>query len=618
MSSLPGSPQMRSMGRGGVDIASPSYLDFVTLADRYPPGHPLHGAVIYGRRGGRRESSSSATTGHSNSDDSDSMPPLEEIDRPINHNPTAAAAPASLSEVIAKLKEDDSDDDDSVEIVDQGAGAAGSSTSPARRTRSHVTYRSTSVAAAAAAAGRALADEILADESAYTSAAAAASVAVDMSVASPSPARRKPSGGLKTTGLDSEDSTTPTKKPATGKKRSADEVDGTPKKKGEGTDDNTDDADADKKKEAEQHCSICLDVPSREEVTKLNKCEHVFCFGCIETWADRENTCPLCKVRFTKIERVNKPPPSKRRKKGGGGRKSSGAKATKRIKTRDQREDLVSANPLEGLFAHLEESGTMPRSIAQLIFSGLAGPNPFAGPRRFQTAARQRNPATHRSDSTSTQSYTVARDPTTGRFVRVPREPTPSSAGSSSPAAPAAASSGTARRSTRTRNTARNSRGPAASSSTSGAAAAASSSSRSARAGRSGSSAAPQVSVTLNSFGPTSFNLSRTPSPGSRRRHGMPPPLGFRSFFQDSDDDDDDYEPPFARAGGYDSFVRRARAQQGRAHSPSSSPFGEFLVRREARMPPTQAHLAPANTADTAIEIGDSDDDDDDEVVVLE
>ena len=255
----------------------------------------------------------------------------------------------------------------------------------------------------------------------------------------------------------------------------------------------------------------------------------------------------------------------------------------------------------------------MPRSIAQLIFSGLAGPNPFAGPRRFQTAARQRNPATHRSDSTSTRSYTVARDPATGRFVRVPREPTSSSAGSSSPAAPAAASSGTARRSTRNVG----SRGAASSSSTSGAAAAASSSSRSARAGRSGSSAAPQVSVTLNSFGPTSFNLSRTPSPGSRRRHGVPPPLGFRSFFQDSDDDDDDYEPPFARAGGYDSFVRRARAQQGRAHSPSSSPFGEFLVRREARMPPTQAHLAPANTADTAIEIGDSDDDDD-EVVVLE
>jgi len=37
-------------------------------------------------------------------------------------------------------------------------------------------------------------------------------------------------------------------------------------------------------------------------------------------------------------------------------------------------------------------------------------------------------------------------------------------------------------------------------------------------------------------------------------------------------------------------------------------------------MPPTQAHLAPANTADTAIEIGDSDDEggDDDEIVVLE
>lgn len=121
--------------------------------------------------------------------------------------------------------------------------------------------------------------------------------------------------------------------------------------------------------------------------------------------------------------------------------------------------------------------------------------------------------------------------------------------------------------------------------------------------------------MTLNSFGPTSFNLPGPPSPDFR---GLGPPRAFR-FFQDSDEDDDDYEPPFARAGGYDSFVRRARAQQGRAHSPLAP--DSFVVRREMRMPPTQAHLAPANTADTAIEIGDSDDDDDDddnEVVVLD
>ena len=95
----------------------------------------------------------------------------------------------------------------------------------------------------------------------------------------------------------------------------------------------------------------------------------------------------------------------------------------------------------------------------------------------------------------------------------------------------------------------------------------------------------------------------------------MGPALAFRGFFQDSDDDDDDYESPFARAGGYDSFVRRARAQQGRANSPLGG-ADRFIVRREMRMPPTQAHLAPANTAETAIEIGDSDDDD--EIVVLE
>ena len=556
------------------------------------------------------------------------MPPLEEIGRP---NPTAAAAAAStsaigtsparvagstaMSEYIARALCDDSDDESVVEIVDlpdanlahdEGNGGDGA-TSPAnmaRRTRSH-DRRTASAAAGTSSASAAAA----ASASISAAAAAAAAPTVDMSmVTSPSPARRKPSGGLKTTGLDSED-TTPAQKPAAaaaGKKRSADEVnnsDGAPKQKEEGTD-NDDNKDTGKKKEAEQHCSICLDVPSREEVTKLNKCEHVFCFGCIETWADRENTCPLCKVRFTKIERVNKPPPTKRRKKGGGGRGSGGAKATKRIKTRDQREDLVSANPLEGLFAHLESTGTMPRSIAQLIFSGLGGPNTFGGPYRYQSAAARRHPATHRNDATP--SYTVARDPTTGRFTRVPRRQSASSSGASSPSP--AAGAGAARRSTRNGG----SSGAAASSSSSGAAAAAaaSSSSRSARARRSGTSGAPHVSVTLNSFGPTSFNLPGPPSPDLR---GVAPPRAFR-FFQDSDEDDDDYEPPFARAGGYDSFVRRARAQQGRAQSPLAP--DSFVVRREISMPPTQAHLAPANTADTAIEIGDSDDDDD--VVVLD
>lgn len=32
---------------------------------------------------------------------------------------------------------------------------------------------------------------------------------------------------------------------------------------------------------------------------------HVYCFGCIEAWSKTENTCPLCKVVFTYIDRYD-------------------------------------------------------------------------------------------------------------------------------------------------------------------------------------------------------------------------------------------------------------------------------------------------------------------------
>ena len=71
------------------------------------------------------------------------------------------------------------------------------------------------------------------------------------------------------------------------------------------------------------------------DLAKINSCDHRFCFSCIEKWAERENSCPLCKVRFTKIERLNK----SRRK---------GQTNTKKVKKRDQRSDLPGA-ALEGL-----------------------------------------------------------------------------------------------------------------------------------------------------------------------------------------------------------------------------------------------------------------------------
>lgn len=124
----------------------------------------------------------------------------------------------------------------------------------------------------------------------------------------------------------------------------------------------------------EESCCICLDVPDRHDLSSVNGCEHLYCFGCIEKWSDRENSCPQCKKRFTKIERVHRPPPAKRRRRGeppAGERAAS----SKRVKNRDQRADVGHGNPLQGLFATMEANGTMPHSIAQLIFSGLGGIN---------------------------------------------------------------------------------------------------------------------------------------------------------------------------------------------------------------------------------------------------
>ena len=96
--------------------------------------------------------------------------------------------------------------------------------------------------------------------------------------------------------------------------------------------------DEEKKPSAEENssCCICLCEVLPDELSLINGCDHRFCFECIEKWAERENTCPLCKMRFTKIDRV-----CKRRKKG--------TRNTKKVKQRDQRSDLVPGAALEGL-----------------------------------------------------------------------------------------------------------------------------------------------------------------------------------------------------------------------------------------------------------------------------
>ena len=120
--------------------------------------------------------------------------------------------------------------------------------------------------------------------------------------------------------------------------------------------------------EEPENCCICLDVPERLELSKLDGCHHHYCFPCIEKWADRENTCPQCKKRFHKIERVHKAPPAKRRRKGepaacgpclggNGGEedfhqqaKTARVRNTKKVKNRDQRADVHHSNPLQGIF----------------------------------------------------------------------------------------------------------------------------------------------------------------------------------------------------------------------------------------------------------------------------
>jgi len=116
-----------------------------------------------------------------------------------------------------------------------------------------------------------------------------------------------------------------------------------------------------------EQCCICLEEPSPLELSKLNNCKHTYCFGCIEKWADHENTCPQCKTRFTKIERINKAAPKKKR-----GRKGNKIfNDIKRVKNRDQRTDFgQGVTALQNLIANITDTG-MPTDIAQLIFSSV-------------------------------------------------------------------------------------------------------------------------------------------------------------------------------------------------------------------------------------------------------
>jgi len=51
----------------------------------------------------------------------------------------------------------------------------------------------------------------------------------------------------------------------------------------------------------EEVCPICLEA--NNEKWKINGCTHLFCFECIQLWANNTNKCPMCKNDFTVIER---------------------------------------------------------------------------------------------------------------------------------------------------------------------------------------------------------------------------------------------------------------------------------------------------------------------------
>ena len=94
--------------------------------------------------------------------------------------------------------------------------------------------------------------------------------------------------------------------------------------------------DEDKKPPPKCDCCICMEAVEPKDVAKIDGCDHLFCFGCIEKWSERENKCPLCKARFNRIERIQK-------------KYKKGCKNTKKVKQRDQRSDISSGVALEGL-----------------------------------------------------------------------------------------------------------------------------------------------------------------------------------------------------------------------------------------------------------------------------
>jgi len=120
----------------------------------------------------------------------------------------------------------------------------------------------------------------------------------------------------------------------------------------------------------QEQCCICLTTPCPCDKASVNGCDHVFCFECIEKWSERENTCPLCKQRFTKIDRVNK---KKRRTKDEVAAKAPVCKNTKTVRNRNQAADRGRI-PIQDLIATMDVPESAPgRNFFHLLFSSPIG-----------------------------------------------------------------------------------------------------------------------------------------------------------------------------------------------------------------------------------------------------
>lgn len=51
--------------------------------------------------------------------------------------------------------------------------------------------------------------------------------------------------------------------------------------------------------QTKRFCSVCFELfEEKTHVVILNRCNHIFCYECIEEWSTKKRTCPLCKAVF--------------------------------------------------------------------------------------------------------------------------------------------------------------------------------------------------------------------------------------------------------------------------------------------------------------------------------